>query len=215
MDRAALRTDLRFRLNVTEGEADQDFSEARLNAALQYAYNQEVEKGKQHGFAAWFKKTATFTWPAGQLQVTLPDSVVRSNVIAFYDITSSEPGTLFVVQQERERGGSAWWYEHDKLNWAGNTAPTTAKTLRVFYLANAETLANDAQSPQLIPPQFHQLVVIAAAVHLREVADESAPLSWLKTLEDWRFDFWKSISKGRPFADTPTIQYSPYEDDED
>ena len=63
-------------------------------------------------------------------------------------------------------------------------------------------MVQDEDVPDLIPSEHHDLVFWAAAIDLRNRADEMAPQSWLMERENLRMDFWKDISKNRPHTDT-------------
>lgn len=207
MNRSELRSEVGFLLNFNEGQADQDFSTSRLNKAVQYVYELELEQAKQIGMSHWFRKTQNISWPSGQVTLELPSSLDQANLIGIYDITNANPGNQIVIRETAQDNGDAFWLDYKTLQWA-STGPSEDKTLQVHYLARAETLAGDADSPTLIPPQFHWVLVWSAATYLRKIADEDAPQSWMSELKDWRHRYWKFLTRGRPLSDTPTITNS-------
>ncbi len=204
MNREQLRQEVAFLVNFTEGTADQDFTVARLNKAIQYAYRNEVRQAKLTGLSRWFKKVAQISWPASQVRYKLPNSLSKKNIIAFWDITNSDPGYVLDVRGDSLSGSSLFWYEADTLQWA-STGPSAATTLLIEYLADSEYLAADGDSPDLIPADYHDLLVWSAAIYLRTVGDEQPPSHWVAEREQFRYDFWKFLSKGRPFTDTPSV----------
>jgi hypothetical protein len=187
MNRKELRDELAFLLNFNEDQPDQDFTATRLNKALQYAYEDEVRQGKLEGQLRWFKANATLTWPASQVTLKLPSTLQRAGLIEFWDITEADPGVPFVIRENWQQGGDVHWLNFDTLQW-GETGPDSEKTLRVDY---------------------HMLIVWAAAVFLRDVADEAVPQRWAQKHRELQMDFWKFLSRGRPFSDVPVVVPTP------
>jgi hypothetical protein len=208
MNRKELRDELAFLLNFNEDQPDQDFTATRLNKALQYAYEDEVRQGKLEGQLRWFKANATLTWPASQVTLKLPSTLQRAGLIEFWDITEADPGVPFVIRENWQQGGDVHWLNFDTLQW-GETGPDSEKTLRVDFMAYPEKLLNDSQSPLLVPVDYHMLIVWAAAVFLRDVADEAVPQRWAQKHRELQMDFWKFLSRGRPFSDVPVVVPTP------
>lgn len=213
MNRNDLRSELAFLLNFTEDTADQDFTSNRLNKALDRAYNLEVERAKLQGSYKYFHQTASATWAASSQTYALVDPFKDKAIIDIYDVTSGEPGFPLVVAAHMNQGGNAFWKDRNTLQWTGVGGPSDARTLRVFYEATAETLMSDESIPELVPPQFHYLLVWTASILLREAGDEEIPRSWMHEREELRMDFYKHISRGRPTSHVPTIVRDPVQDD--
>lgn len=204
MNRKELRDELAFVLNFNEDQPDQDFTAARLNKALQYAYEDEVRQAKLEGQLRWFKANTEFTWPASQTTLTLPPTLQRAGLIEFWDITSNDPGVPITIRENWQQGGDLHWLNFDTLQW-GEDGPASATTLRVDFMAYPEKLLNDQQSPILIPIDYHHLIVWAAAVYLRDIADEAVPQRWDRKHREIQMDYWKFLSRGRPFSDVPVV----------
>lgn len=207
-----MRSELAFLLSFNEGEADQDFATARLKKALQFAYDDEVRQAKLEGQYRWFKSNSQFTWPANQVTFTLSSSIAKAGIIDFWDITSSSPGVRLTVRENWEQGGVVWWLKNDTLQW-GNLGPQSDRTIQVDFLAVTEKLLDDTQIPNLMPPEYHWLIVWSAAVYLRQVADEGVPDSWFGRYKAMQMDYWKTLSRGRPFSDVPTVVPMPLPED--
>lgn len=207
MNRQDLRSELSFLLNFSETSADQDFSTTRLNKALQWVYEDEVRQAKLEGLSRRFRKTTTFVWPASQVRLELPQAVHQKNVQAFWDITNSDPGYRIIVRETNLDGGDAYWFDNKTLQW-GSVGPASTLTIRAEFLASAEFLAGDQDEPQLIPPDYHKLIVWGAAVLLRSIADEQPPEFWAMKHKELQHDFWKFLSRGQPISDTPTVSNS-------
>lgn len=204
MDFGTLRNRLAFVLNFNDGQTDQDFSSDRLKQALNHAYMREVEKAKQEGSRRFFLAQQEISWAAGAVTLVLPVGVKRKQLIRVMDVTNDAIGGQLMFS-ESGLTGDVFWKDRETLQW-GTQGPGAAKTLRVFYYAVPVDLVNDADEPELVPDQFHELLVWSAACWLRTIADEGAPNSWRAQLEELRYDFWKYISRGRPVDDEQTIR---------
>jgi hypothetical protein len=129
-------------------------------------------------------------------------------VYSIQDITNEDPGPELQFDDRGLYG--LRWVDRSTLQW-GVDGPSSARSLRVEFVPQAETMANDDEEPLLIPPAHHELLVYSAAVTARFGADEGAPGDWKDHLRELRMDYWKFISKGRPFSDTPVVQLPRYD----
>lgn len=204
MNRKQLREELAFLLNFTEGTADQDFVTNRLNKGLDRAYNQIVERAKLHGGSAYFRGvTANFTWAASAQTLAVPVTVSQFTIEDVYNITAGEPGFPLVFGNDAA-GGDLFWKDNVTWQWGGTGGPGSAMTLRAVVQQTAENLTELAE-PQLIPAQFHWLIVWQAAVLMRLAADEKAPADWKEQFRELTLDYQKYVSRGRPLSLVPSI----------
>jgi hypothetical protein len=207
MNRKQLREELAFLLNFTEGQADQDFAKARLNKLIDRAYNLEVERSKTGAVKAYFQgATADFTWAASAQTLAVPSSLQAPSIIDVYDITSGEPGVPLVFGDDAFSGGDLFWKDRETWQWTGVGGPGSALTLRGIYEQCAEDLRDDEAEPELIPAQFHYLIVWTAAALGRGGADDSIPSDWKEERREMRLDFYKHVSKARPKSRVNTIK---------
>ena len=211
-----LRTDLQFMIGFNLGQTNQDFAGnltvggttlSQIDWAINKAYQRELEMAIQNGTIAWFKNHTTFIWPAGQLTIVPAIDVTQNQIIRFIDETGGLPGYELIVAATQDFGG-VFWLDYQTLQW-GTVGPGAAVTIGVEYIVSAEQLVNATDTPKWIPPQHHSVISWSAACLLREIADEMAPQSWYKGLQDRRESFWSYVSAGKPFyghehsADTP------------
>lgn len=208
MNRKQLRSELAFLLNFTEGDADQDFAKARLNKLLDRAYNLEVERAKLSAGKDYFKGvSANFTWTVSTQTLALPSALEGVSIIDVVDITAGEPGTaLEFAFGYGTSGGDVFWKDKDTLQWTAVGGPGSARTLRAVYEQRAADLQDDETEPDLVPSQFHWLIVWTAAILGRSTADDMAPGDWRLEQREMRLDFYKHVSKGRPLSNSPRIQ---------
>lgn len=207
-----LQDELALVLNFTPDTVDQDFNSTQLQSQLNSAYMREVRQAKQNAGYAYFRNYFDFIWPANALTYDLGNQIAWQDFDSFYDITSSEPGYRLIVGDVPGQT-DIWWQTPTILQW-GTIGPGSERTLRVRYLAKAEKMLNDIDEPQLIPPEYRELLVWSAAVYLRTIADEMAPQAWLGKLEELQHDFWKGLSKGRPHTYVPRVRPSQSDLDE-
>jgi hypothetical protein len=207
MDFNALQNRTKLWLNFNSGQDDQDFSATDI-----MAYSEEVTRAKQEGTVRWFRALTETTWEADEVTFTVPVPLNRIAVLRIIDVTNSvEPGTSLLFSEEGATG-EVFWRDRNTLQW-GSTGPSEDKTLRFVYVASSEELVNDNEVPELIPDEFHELIPLSAAILLRQMADEAAPVAWLSRQEDYRLQYWKFVSRGRPLADIPSVD--PFDADLD
>lgn len=204
MNRAELRDLLGFILNFNDGQTNQDFSTTRLNQALQRAYRREVAKCKQEGDIDFFLKSYEFTWTASTLNWAVPNAM-RGDFLRIMDITEDSAVGTEVQFSEHGVGSDVFYKDKDTLQW-GIDGPPDNRTLRVYYLAQVETMEADDDEPALVPEQFHELIAWSAAVELREIADGAAPQAFVNNRDELRLDYWKHASLGLPQDDPNTIR---------
>lgn len=206
MTKGELIDQIKFVLNLNDGQVDQDFTSTRLNQVLAMAYREEVARAKQEGSSAWFKRYQDIIWPASQETYALPAAVSQHNIIRIEDITGGLAGLNLTIRQTGATGGP-FWAQDSTINWGTTAGPASDRTWRIYYVAIAEDIASqsDAYVPTLIPPEHHALLVWASAVLLREIGDEAAPQAWYRRRDDLRADYHKLISRGRVFADADNV----------
>ena len=208
MNRKQLREELAFLLNFTEDTADQDFAKARLNKLLDRAYNLEVERAKTMASKDYFKGvSADFTWSASTQTLALPTALEGLTIIDVMDVTGGEPGFALVFAfGNGNSGGEVFWKDKDTMQWTGVGGPGSARTLRAVYEQRATDLQDDEAEPDLVPSQFHWLIVWTAAILGRTTADDQSPRDWKDERKEMRLDYTKYVSKGRPLSNSPRIQ---------
>lgn len=214
MDFAELQTEVKDWINFTAGVVDQDFAAGQVKKAINFAYKRELRKARLECGSAWFKKFSNQTWPASTATFVAPSIIDQSNCIWIEDITGGDPGVELYVGDRANTGGDIFWLDNRTLQW-GTNGPASEVSLRFHYLGRAVELVNDADIPDLIPEDHHELLVLSAGVFLRFKSDEMAPPEWKEALNDLRFDLWKELSKGRPMSMAPTVTNPYFNDDFD
>lgn len=204
MNFGELQNRLSFILNFNDGQVDEDFNLLRIQQALNYAYNREVQKAMLEGNREYWKACQNLVWPAGQITLALPAIIKKKALISIHDITSNEVGDQLYFDKEGLTG-QVFFKDSSTLQW-GTQGPGSSVTLRFYYLASPETMMADVDEPELIPDAFHEVIVWSAATWLKAIADDVVPDSWLQQLYDIRLDFWKYVSLGRPRSAVPQIE---------
>lgn len=197
MDFKTLQDEVADILNFTPDATDQDFTSLQVKKAINQAYADEVVKAKQCGSRVHFTKFDQITWPASQRVLTFPQDLQQKDLISFTDVTNDDPG--------HSLPGSVFWKDNKTLQW-GTSGPASARTIRVYYYAAAETLVNDGDIPELIQPEHHELLMWSAAIRLRLRSDEGAPGPWTQHHRELQLDYWKSTSRGKPPQGFTTVQ---------
>ena len=198
-DLGQLREKVAFILNFNEGQVDADFSNAQIDMAINESYLDEVSAAMEEGDSRWFHHTQELIWPQGQRTLTLPDSIAGKNIINIK--CTSEDKTIYLQ-------------DYNRLAWDKVTPPSATKNLTVSYMPEPSTLINDTDEPHLIPRRHRHLIAWAAAILLRQIADETSPKQWMMRQMTLRHRFWADITKGRPIeGGTPTITQTGSEED--
>lgn len=193
-------------LNFNPLQANQDFTTQQIKDAVNDAYIDEVNTAKLQCNINNFKMTLDFTWAADAVTISppvFPAQLNRTSVYKMTDVTDNDPGYDLIFDRDG-RTGDVTWKDYQTLQW-GDSGPSSDKTIRAFYLADAVEMDADEDEPILVPSSYRRLIVLSAAVSLRDMADEGAPQAWLMRLQNYRMDFWKFIKLGRPISDVPTI----------
>ena len=205
MDFKGLQDEVSDWINFTAGVAQQDFTTAQLKKAINAAYKREVAKARQEGGSNFFVKYNTATWTASASTLVVPNIVNQTTFLWLEDITDNDPGYELSISDNSLSGSELFWLDNRTLQW-GEDGPSVAKTLRFHYLARPVDMVGDSEIPDLIPEDFHELIVLSAGVYLRFKADEMAPAEWKGALNEARMDFWKEVSIGRPRASGRTVR---------
>ena len=144
-------------------------------------------------------KYVSGTWAASTATMTVPNVVNQTTFLWLEDVTDNDPGYELSIASDSLSGAEIFWLDNRTLQW-GEDGPSVAKTLRFHYLARPVEMVNGNEIPDLVPEDFHELLVLSAGVYLRFKADEGAPETWRAALDEARLDFWKEVSIARPRA---------------
>ena len=197
-----LLTRLKFAVYNNEGQADQAYAgpstdtNLHFREAINAGYEAVIEEAKAECGFDRFVCTQDVVWPADQVVFEFPDVLGDKQGLAIRDVTDAADGVGFTVFEGPEYG-QVFWKDKDRIQW-GTTGPSSARTLRYTYLADAEYLGeHPRQEPKLIPYKFRWLIVWAAALELEEVGSRQPPSSWTKRFNDIQSNFHKFLSRSR------------------
>lgn len=203
MNLAELRAKLQFLVNVNPGQTSQDFAgpaadvNKRYDGAINEAYRDEVSHGKTIS-RSWFRRAAAFTWTADAESMTIPEWARGRDVEVIRDDTDASPGTMIYLRGPNEEASGLYRSSGDTWTWT--PAPDSERTLTIIHMAEAAEMTADAETPELIPPMHHDLLVWGAAILLKIIGDEDAPKRWVERHTELRFLFHKELSRGNPRA---------------
>jgi len=191
-------------LNFNSAQTDQDFSTAQVKKAINRAYAREVHAAWLEGLQKYFHAIAELTWLSDETTFAVPPSIQQKSIIKVIDVTNSDPGHNLVFD-DTGFSGDVFWKDRNTLQW-GDSGPSEDKTLRFEFYAEPVDMVADDDEPDLVQPVYREVLVWSAAIDLRRRADEGAPPEWLGAYAELRLDYWKSISRGKPFTDYPVIK---------
>lgn len=167
------------------------FITSDLTAAVQRAYEREWIKFRAVATKSQCVMSTTFTWPAGEVAFQVPRILQNRRVHSLFDITDNPTGIgLRTVVYFEDLTKLMRW---PSTVGTPGTGPFRDTLFRALFFPNVETLDSPDQSPELIPPDHHQLLGWSAAVELVEIAngDSSAPATWRDRLTDLQTDYWQ------------------------
>jgi hypothetical protein len=211
-----LRRRVAWLLNQDLDEPDQDFAGRdgahpweEIDEAISAAYEDELELAIQETDRELFIVSEQLVWPSGQRTLALPTHLTGAQIERITDETYGTPGELLWVTTYNS--GEVSFLDHATLQW-GTSGPAGAKTLRIFYLAQAQDLVSPLDEPTFIPSRFRRLLIWGAAAVIRRGVDEDdTPQSWVQQQHEMRLTMWQALSKGRPRASNRGGVYSPEE----
>lgn len=208
MNFGEIRSRVAYRLGFKSTSADQDFAGPstdtwrHIDNAINEARRQEIHLAQLEAGHRWLERNMETTWPASQLLLTLPGSLGDASLVRIFDITANSGMGDPIFFGDQQGTGAIVFRDRKTLEWR-DAGPSSAVTLRIHYVPQAEDFTETSEECDIIPPRHHDLYVVSAAVRLREVADESAPQAWVQHRNELRFLLWKELSQTRPLGTGP------------
>lgn len=186
---------LSFILNANDNQAPTEYGASRRLLALNKAYMREWNEIQQHISRNAKLATMEFTWPASAQTCAVPGELQGKTVYAYFDVTTSTSAPPRLVLSYRDQNTLEWY----------PSGPSSAKTIRAVYIPMPNKLVNGEDSPDLILPQYHELLCWSAAIWLVNIMDrEDAPKVWQDQYEALLLQAIKGMSN-RPLGDPTTI----------
>lgn len=217
MDLGEIIRGIRYNVNNTEGQTNQDFRgpsedpDRHLRDAVNEAYRFEVNKAITSASRLFFRREEAFTWPASATEFTIPEHLRGIEIEAIRDDTSVAPGPVLTVYDDLTSGGSGL-YRKDTDTWGWNPAPGSAKSLVAVYVAPAERLVALGDRPRLMPVQHHDLLIWTGSILLLQRADQDTPRSWSAHQKELRSMWLKTVVSGSPRRYPPNRIQNPKSD---
>lgn len=184
-------------LDANPTQSDSSFTDDQIKRALNAAYREEINKAKTEASLLFFYKIFSFTWPASEPTYSIAGTpLANMDLYAFQDITQGEhrPVDMRIL-----------WRDKDTLFWGDAQGPTSARTIRVIYVAAPEDLVNDADEPSLVDYNYRDLWPLSAAIRLRDKSYEGSPGAWLSRLNNERL-VWYKFMQARPREDVARVK---------
>lgn len=206
MDLGELKVELQTMLSLTPGRRQQDFTPTILQSALNKSYTREVNLAKNEGLNKYFLATQDITWSSGEVTLAVPKFMQRTGIISILDVTGGGVGSAIQFSDNGFPGG-IFWADRKTLQYS-TSGPGSDLSLRIRYFVIPEVLQDDGDIPDILPDDYHDLIVWTAAIRLRRIADGKAPVEWGYERDELRMDYHKYISRGRPNSDVPWISPS-------
>jgi hypothetical protein len=207
-----LREELARILNIKVGDVDQAYAGeaedpwSELDSALNEAYEIEVHDAANESDEDLFKESDLAYWPSGSRTFKLPDALVGGRLIRIDDESHKIPGTiLWVLRRGKFYEPTISLLDRRTLQW-GVEGPGENKTLRIYYLAQAQEMHEAVDEPRLVPPPFRYLLVWSAGIIMRAKTDTNPPAIWVAQANRWRERWHMALWKTMREAERPGPQ---------
>lgn len=203
MNRQEIRELLSEILVAAPTQPNANFSRSRLDRSINRRYRFEIQAAILEGLRQYFRRKATVLWPANQQVLEIPEELRNIWLERIDDETHVTPGSRVVVAN-RPTEGSIFWEERNKIRW-GIEGPPEDKNLGFYYVGRGEALLSDVAEPLLIDETYQPILAWSSAVELISMDNQRTPPDWNERLLEYRLDWYKSLSVGRPMEQVPTV----------
>lgn len=191
-----IRANCKFDLAVNDSQLNDNISGASWNRLINQSYNKVWKELRTQVAREATVQSVDFAWESGALTMDLPVLLRNATLHQLIEVnTSGIPIGEF-------RG---YFETRNKLRIYGSF-PYTA-TIRAYFIPEAETLVNDSDTPQLIPPQHHDFIEWETLLLVKQLQDKDIPEAWTKRYNDLKFSLFNEF-KSRPFNPRPGIRLS-------
>lgn len=182
-------------LNVNASQLNDDITDAQWNAFIQQAYNDVWMRVRTQVSRATLLSSTDLTWPAGQQTMTLPTNLQNALI---YDIWRIDGNGNPLCQFQ------AFFETRNVLRNPTIFFNAAGWQIRLYFVPEIEQLTNDEAIPNLIPPQYHSVLVWETLLVVKALYDKEIPASWEKKRDEVDFSLIKEQST-RPVAQRSNI----------
>lgn len=189
-----IRANCKVDMNVNDSQLNDNISEATWNRLINQAYNKAWKELRTQVAREATVQSHDFAWDAGQLTMDLP--LVLRNATLHQIVQVNASG---IPIQEFP----GFFETRNKLRL--NSLLPYSATLRAYFIPEAETLTNDSDTPQLIPPQHHDFIEWETLLLVKQLQDKEIPEAWQKRYDALKFSLFNEF-KSRPFNPRPGIR---------
>jgi hypothetical protein len=199
---ADIREEVAWLVGFKSSQVSQDFRgpAANTNKRLDSAINQGRRLEYNHAVAecghAPFEAAVTITWESDDQDLELPGGLTRDQIIALYNMSTGERGTVLLVGSQ-DGDNDIVWLDRKTLRW-GSSGPGADTEVKFQHIARPNNLVEDGDECDLIPAVYHDIYVWSAGIVLRTISDEAAPSRWVAHREELREDLIAHLGRSRP-----------------
>jgi len=198
MNRGQIREKAKFYMNFNASQVNDDISDANWNTLVNDAYRQVWTRVRSQISRAGLLTSVDVPWPAGQQTYTLPAYLQDA---AIYDLWQLDGNSNPVAPV------GCFFETRNVLRLPLYPLGNQGFTMRIYFIPEVDQLANDSDSPTLIPPVHHDVIVWECLKIAKIIADKEIPESWTERLEDIEFSLVKELGT-RPIANRSNIIYA-------
>lgn len=189
-------------LNFNAKAVDGDFTDTIIGEAVNSVYEMEFNRVLDTSDLVNTQLSYDMSWPGRQVQLPIPAALqgLRLNDLFLVDTDGTE--TQLVV-----------YNDGINLIWPPN-GPDSTMTIRFKYQRTAGKLVAAGDQPTLFPKNHREFLAWAAAIQLKEIADQDVPKLWYNRLDDMRASALKAteslFANQRHQYQRPGVEFTDY-----
>lgn len=169
-----LRTRAGYILNFNNKQVDGDFDKTVLGEAVNSVYEQEWNRVLDTADLNVTELSYDTIWPGARVTLPLPAALTGLRLYDIFLVDTDGTETQLVVEND---GVNLYWRPN---------GPDSQMTIRFKYGRTAGLMVADTDKPQLFPKNHREFLAWAAAIQLKEIADQEVPALWYNRLNDMR-----------------------------
>lgn len=196
MNLGQLRAKVQTYMNVNSSQLPDDLTTANWNSFINDGYKNLWLRVRAQVSRSNLLASIDLTWPAGSQTFTLPANLQDAAIYDMWQVDSSgNPLIQFC----------GFFETRNVLRLPMWPQGFQGFTLRVYYIPETEDMANDSDSPSLIPASHQEVIVWEALKIVKILLDKAIPDSWVRRCDDVEFVLVKELAT-RPISSRSNIK---------
>lgn len=163
-----------YLLNFNKKQVDGDFTTEVIQEAINSVYEQEWNRVLDTSDLDNTTLHWDTTWPGAQVYFPIPAQLLGLRLYDIVIVESDNTETQLVVANDGVR-----------LSWLP-LGPESTLNIRFKFAKTANEMVEDTDQPVLFPKNHREFLAWAAAIQLKQIADQNVPGIWVQTYNELR-----------------------------